>query len=311
MMKTAHKYLFPIIILFLVAGVATAVCIKLFTSSDQSPESSDTQTPDMPEEPVAPAIPEFINLQPTVDAWLAGSGNGLNVGLMIYDLDHQQVAAAVNPDEVFNAASIYKLWFVYDGYMQIDSGLETLDDHFITLSDRGALTTGNCLDLMIRESFNGCADPMRADSARYHRVEQLIARLGLQHTSSAGLYTTAADLTELLKLYYQHPDLSATSWTLIQDSMLNQPATTYNWRQGLPSGFQVAKVYDKVGWNWNGSYWDPYDDAAIVTFEEQNRHYIMVVLTRYIPTNNPAPLVELGNRLETAILAGPIPLANE
>ena len=219
---------------------------------------------------------------------------------MIYDLDNNQVAASVNPDRVFNLASIYKLFFAYDGYQEIDAGRDDGSATLVITQDKGELSLATCLDLIIRESYNGCADPLRADPARYQRAEALASRLGLSHTSSAGLYSTAADLAELMKLYWEHPDLSDASWAAIQDSMLNQPATTYNWRQGLPAGLTTAVVYDKVGWNYTGSYWSIYNDAAFLVFPEQNRHYIMIVLTENLPTFH--PITQLGTQVESTIL---------
>ena len=77
----------------------------------------------------------------------------------------------------------------------------------------------------------------------------------------------------------------------MMDSFLNQPVTAYNWRQGLPSGFSDAvKVYNKVGWQYmideedeEGNvvkgHWEVYDDAAIIEFTENERHFIVVVMT--------------------------------
>lgn len=292
------------LVAFSVTLVGATAIRSVLQNRDQDPEVSDTKEPEaeiIDETPVA-ATPDFIDLQPTVDAWIASLPRSVNVGLMIYDLDHQQVAGSYNPNEPFNSASIYKLFFVYDGYRQIMNGEANANDYFTSTYDKGALTLGQCLDLMIRESYNGCADPMRADNARWARVEAMYDELGLQNTSSAGLYSSANDLTELLKLYWNHADLSPELWTAIQDSMLVQPITTYNWRQGLPSGFQVGQVYDKVGWNWTGSVWSTYNDAAIVEFPEQNRHYIIVVMTENLPTRVPTAIVELGTMLENAIL---------
>lgn len=307
-----HKYWLPTLIIFvLVAGASIGITAlwSHHASNNNTTTADNTNTPSVSEEiptPEIPVIPSFINLQPTIDHWLSTLPSNAEVGLMIYDLDNEQIAAEYHSNKIFNAASIYKLFFVYDGYRQIASGAEDADRYFVTAYDdfhSGALTLGDCLDLMIRESYNTCADPMRSDSARFARAEALAAELELKNTSSAGLYSSAADLTELLKLYYQHPDLSEELWTKIQDSMLNQPKTTYEWRQGLPSGFNNpnVKVYDKVGWNWTGDYWDPYDDAAIVEFTEQNRHYIVVVMTRFLP--NVAPLISLGQAIESAVLA--------
>lgn len=100
---------------------------------------------------------------------------------------------------------------------------------------------------MIRESYNGCADPMRANSIFDARAEAIVDELELKNTSNLGLYSTAADLTKLLELYYYHPDLSESSWNKIADSMLNQPPTkisedtTYDWRQGLPARFSTKR----------------------------------------------------------------------
>ena len=82
--------------------------------------------------------------------------------------------------------------------------------------------------------------------------------------------------------------------------MLNQPPTEYDWRQGLPAGFNHALVYDKVGWLWNQSYWAEYNDLAILEFPESNRHYAIAVMTEGLPDEK--PLVTLGNQIEEAIL---------
>lgn len=243
------------------------------------------------------ATPAFIDLQPVVDSWLKTAPG--NVGLMIYDLDNDQVAAASSATRVFNTASVYKLFFAYDGYREIDAGRDSGTAVLTTTADKGQLTVLACLDLIIRESYNGCADPLRADSTRFARAEALASELGLTHTSSAGLYSSAEDLTRLMYHYWQHPDLSEVSWNAILDSMLNQPPTTYNWRQGLPAGFTTTTVYDKVGWNYTGSYWSIYNDVAFLVFPEQNRHYIMVVLTENFPTY--APITQLGTLIENAV----------
>ena len=199
-------------------------------------------------------------------------------------------------------------------YRQIESGAAKADEKYVTTSDYRAntYTYGECLDLMIRESYNGCADKMHSDRQAFARVANLIDELNLQNTTNGGLSSTAADLTELLKLYYEHPDLSEENWQKIADSMLNQPptkidaTTTYNWRQGLPFGFSnQAKVYDKVGWAWNpeSNLWSTYADAAIIEFPEQNRHYTVVVLTSNLPGRTAAAITNLGTRIEDAILS--------
>lgn len=309
MPRVISKNWIRLLVIFLVAFSVTfvsATAVRSLLAQRQQPETNDNSdnsepTEDAPaEQPAAPTVPDFINLQPTVDAWVATLPSATNIGLTIFDLDHDQIAGEYNPDEPFNTASVYKLFYVYDGYRQLESGAEDGETIFVTTPDKGPLSISACLDLMIRESYNGCADPMRADNSRTARVQAMRSELGLTNTSNAGLYSSTNDLTKLMQLYWDHPDLSAASWEAIKDSMLNQPATTYNWRQGLPSGFSTALVYDKVGWNWNGSRWTTYNDVAFVEFPEQNRHYIVAVITENLLTFS--PLVRLGEMLESAIL---------
>ncbi len=270
-----------------------------------SEEESEKNTPE-PEVISTENSPELepetsvTDLQALVDAWMKSLPAGASAGIMIYDLDYDTVVAKYQSDLVFGAASLYKLFFIYDGYLQIAQGADDPDEHFVNTADKGGLSLITCLDLMMRESYNGCADPMRDDPKRYQRVETMIDDLKLSKTSKAGLYTSAEDITTLLRLYYQHPQFDETTWNRILDSMLNQPATTDDWRQGLPSGFKVAKVYDKVGWEFNVSRWKIYNDAAIINFPEQNKNYIVVILTENLP--NASYLAQLGQMLETAVL---------
>lgn len=311
------RYLVPLILLFILV-VAAVIGLGLLHralqsddhtttifpdqsdgTSDQSTATSDSDATDQS------TTPALIDFQPLLDQWIADTrgSSQIDLGVMIYDLDHQTVVGSYQPDAVFNAASIYKLFYAYDGYREIAAGRDSADAHFITTADKGDLTLGACLDLIIRESYNGCADPLRSDPDRTARVEALISDLGLTNTANAGLYSSARDLTRLLQLYWEHPDLTADQWTTIQDSLLNQPPTTYDWRQGLPAGFTTAEVYNKVGWAWNGSYWSVYNDAAIVVFPEQHRHYLVVVLTEGISSAVPTPITQLGHAIEAAVLS--------
>lgn len=318
-----HK---PFIITMIVV-IAIIILLALIATISHHSQPTTPVTPAPPAENNNPSIdnptsippedtptktPEFINLQPTVDAWLKTIS--ANVGLMIYDLDNNRVAASHQADRVFDVASIYKLFFVYDGYQQIEAGAISADTPFVTTSDYRAntYTYGECLDLMIRESYNGCADVFYNDQKATARVETLINTLNLKATANNGLTSTAADLTELLKLYYEHSGISEGNWQKITDSMLTQPATkidsvtTYNWRQGLPSGFSnYVKVYNKVGWAWNETLrtWTTHADAAIVEFPQQNRHYIIVILTSSLPGPSVTPITNLGTLIEDAIIS--------
>lgn len=237
--------------------------------------------------------PHEIDLQGTVNQWISSVGNN-NAGVYIFDLDNNAEVGSHNGNRKFFTGSIYKLFFVYEAYLRISQGIVDGDEYFAD-----GKTRLECLDLMIRESYNPCADQLRKEMA--DEIDDIISdKFKISDTESGGLYASAKAIGDMLKIYYNHTELSEDLWIKIADSMLNQPTTTYNWRQGLPSGFTVARVYNKVGWNSeDGIKWTNYNDAAMVEFPEQKRHYIVVVLTTN--TSN-TKVAELGRLIEEAVV---------
>lgn len=272
-------------------------------SGNRQAEGTKNTKPATEEAETVIITPEFINLQPTVDQWLTNYQHG-KVAIMVYDFDHEQVAASYNIDAQMLPASVYKLFYTYDAYQQIDAGNDDPDEAYW-----GEYTLGECLDLMIRESHNPCAETMLDDPPRAQRVAKLIKDQGMTHTIPTALYTSASDVMKLLQMYYTHEGWSNESWEKFRDSALNQPPTAAgDFRQGLPSGFTTADVYNKVGWSATGNGWDIYNDVALVEFPKSiningdavdTRHYGVVVLTN--STSNFA-IADLGEMLEQAIL---------
>lgn len=304
-----------VVILAGVAVIAVSFAIKnhveneIANSTEEKPGTAPT--PEEPEQPTLPGVNEiteakFIDLQPTVNKWLSTLKYDEKVGLVIYDLNNSRVAASYNENEVFPVASIYKMLFAYDGYRQIAIGSEDPNSIIVKNSDKGQLTLSQCLDLIIRESYNGCADPMREDHIRTSRVNGLIRSLEMDSTSNLGLESTAADLTKLLRTYWRHSELPQSLWLQLSDSMLNQPPSStsehplYDWRQGLPAGFSDAvQVYNKVGWENDGERWKIYADAAILDFVELKHEYTMAVLTSNF--SDAKKISQLGQMVEETV----------
>lgn len=282
------------------------------SNSDGSSNDPVVNMPDI--KPPTPSLPDineiteakFINLQPTVDKWLQGISSSEKVGVMIYDLNNSRVAASYNADIKFNVASIYKLLFAYDGYRQLTLGTERADQFITHTTEKGDLNLSQCLDLIIRESYNGCADVLAKDSRRIARVNNLIRELEMDSTSNIGLESTASDITKLLRAYWRHTDITSSLWAQLSDSMLVQPPSlgegdkVYDWRQGLPAGFSSkVKVYNKVGWEWNGTRWNIYGDAAILDFTDFEHYYTMVVLSSNL--SNYDKITRLGRMIEDVV----------
>lgn len=302
-----------IIVVCLIVGIAAAVGLVAFIN--QGNKSNNPQTAAQPsgtsttteeDTPVA----DFLDLAYVVDDWQGTVGT--NISVAIYDLDNKEYAARFSASKSVSLASVYKLFVAYEGYLRIERGQWKGNEKFL-----GSYTRSECLDLMLRESYSPCAEKMAAEIG-WNELDEIYEAKGFTGTSVSKFTSTASDLVKLMQLYYNHTGLSEETWDEIKDSLLKQPASNRedtcspgpcNWRQGLPSGFNVAKVYNKVGWDYSeDSSWKLYNDVAIVEFSNLKksdgttalpRRYIVVVLTHDIA---PTQIVTFARNLENYIL---------
>ncbi len=106
----------------------------------------------------------FNSLQEVVDVWAATYGSNL-VAVETYDVTAGMVVAGHRANAQMRPRSIYKLFYLYDAYAQVDAGQDSLEQELIP-----GYSLGTCLDLMIRYSNNSCAEVMLDDPARSARV---------------------------------------------------------------------------------------------------------------------------------------------
>lgn len=237
-----------------------------------------------------------IDFQPVVDDWAKNVGG--NKSVIIYDLDKDKISASINAEFTYDTASLYKLFVVYEGYRRVDDG-EWQADEYIPSAKHFVI---ECLDLAIRESNSACAEAIWSKIG-HETLDQIVAdEYDANDTDLSKLTSTPEDILKIMKMYYYHSEIEDKKLVeRLMDSFLNQPITEYDWRQGLPSGFTKAKVYNKVGWEYNPDkkYWNIYHDAAIVEFPEQNRHFIVIVMSNYVPFSK---ITALGVKIEDAFL---------
>lgn len=225
--------------------------------------------------------PKKIDFQTIVDNWVKNIDG--DKGVLIYDLDRDEMVAEYNSNRSFATASLYKLFVVYEGYRKIKQGEWGEGD---AAGDTGR-TILECLDLAVRESNSDCAETLW-QMIGHNKLEKIVANdFGVTNTSVEDLVSTPNDIAKMMKRFYDHTDINDEKLIAkMKDSFLNQPITEYNWRQGLPNGFSDAvNVYNKVGWAYNDEekVWDIYNDAAIIEFPEKDRHFIVVVMTNKVP----------------------------
>lgn len=255
---------------------------QLFFIPKQAPDTSTDYNPEPEPEPEPEPTVREIDFQPVVDAWVNSVGG--NKSILIYDLDLGKTVAAYNVDETYNTASLYKLFVVYEGYKRVGTG------EWDANAKAGATgyTISKCLDLAIRESHSSCAETLWGMIGRDNLNIIIENEWGITHSDISKLTSNVGDIALIIKRFYEHPDFDNPELlNKIWDSFLNQPPTTYDWRQGLPSGFTKASVYNKVGWDYNpdGRYWNIYHDAAIVKFpmdDGATRNFIVVVMSNKV-----------------------------
>ena len=235
-----------------------------------SSHTSENDSPVYPSIDFSPAINNFVD-----------STSGTK-SILVYDLEKQEILNEVNPTEKYSTASLYKLFVVYEGYRRLDNGSWNQNDPVGTTGH----TVLECLDLAIRESNSLCAEGLWNMIGHSALDEIITSECKIVNTDISHLISTPNDILSIMKLFYEHPHITdSTLIARIKDSFLNQPKTEYDWRQGLPSGFQKANVYNKVGWDYNpeGEYWNIYHDAAIIEYPEDNRHFVVIVMTTRVP----------------------------
>lgn len=250
------------------------------TSYDNDTTVADEDPMDEPEEPEP--LPVEIDFQPVIDSWVTTVGG--NKSVLIYDLKLDKVVGEYNISEDYNTASLYKLFVVYEGYKRVNAGEW---DGKAKAGSTG-YTINKCLDLAIRESYSPCAETLW--SLIGHDALDTIIETEWEIVDSdiSKLTSNVSDITKMMQRFYVHPDFdNPEPLTAMWDSFLNQPATTYDWRQGLPSGFTEASVYNKVGWDYNpdGKYWNIYHDTAIVKFplsDGTTRDFVVTVMTNKV-----------------------------
>lgn len=303
--KAKASLILDVLVVLLVAGATFA----MFKLTSVKPENTEKNNPEVVAENVEDDeddTPKEMTLQPVINSWYSTFSRETEKGIMIYDLDNEKVIGALDEDKEFDMASVYKLLVIYEGYKRVELG-----DLSESGESYGGMTVGECLDKAIRESHSGCAENLLTKIGGEAEMDRIIRdNYGLEHTSVTSLSTTASDMVNFLKILYKHKEISEASYARLADSMLNQPKTesedceggVCDYRAGLPAGFDnEAKVYNKVGWGWNGIHWLPWNDVALVEFPKQNRHFAIAFLSTKFPTID--KVTELGKLIEEAILA--------
>lgn len=274
-----------VFIILIVAATAVIAVTLLFLKPKKATSPVITEPAPTQEEEPEPAeeeLPAVVDLQPIIDSW--GAEQSGDYSIVVYDLENRLTVGSHQPDSVYFAASIYKLYVAYEGYVAVANEEVSLDEPYLS-----GQTRGQCLDAMIRDSDSPCGEKLWVELGKEATTEKL-QTYGIDNTSMSNITTTAQDAATLLIRLYERRDLPEDLTALYLDSMETQDAL---YRRGLPSGMTQSTVYNKVGWN----ELKEWHDTAIVTLPN-NRNYVISLFTENVGTAN---IRELATLLESAL----------
>jgi beta-lactamase class A len=254
------------------------------TSADANAGASDDHEPPAVEEPTPE--PSFGD-----DALLAAIEDALgpsrdDYGVVVLRLDGQP-GAALNPDSVYYAASLFKLAVLYEAEHRIATGQLTLDDRLVIDADaasqdlgtigslpldaNGELSIGDALWAMVTRSDNATAVAL-GHRFGFATIDETLAGLGLEHTSlnTEELPTTADDMARLMAAIVNGVGLSEETRDHALHLLFAQET-----RSGIPAGLPaVVPVGNKTG-TWDGATHDvAFVDAPAGT-------YVLAVLSNH------------------------------
>ncbi|MDZ7785922.1 MAG: serine hydrolase [Candidatus Saccharibacteria bacterium] len=251
----------------------------------ESPRQSAEQTRQAPEEEPEPEPepPRLLNAQPVIDAW--GEQQSGTYSIVVYDLENEEVIGTHNEDEVYFAASLYKLYVAYEGYLALQRGEYQASEPY-----QSGNTFGQCLDKMLRESDSPCAEKLWNELGKADTTAQLES-YGINDTSMTAITTTAEDAATMLTRIWHGEELSAANKQKLLASLENQI-----YRDALAEGFKRGTFYNKVGFRGSNEY----HDVGILELSN-GRHYVVSVLTDGVGPRAMADLAgQLYERLDVA-----------
>lgn len=275
--------------LLCVAGAITAFVLFRAEPTDAPSITSDTEqeaTTEVTAEP-SPTVP-LVDLQPTLDAWLAGKS--VDYGVEVFDIANQKVIAAHQPDKQYFTASIYKFYVAYLTYQRLQSGEYVEEANFL-----GSQSLLDCQHAMIYTSDSPCGEAVMAKLTQEVMGRELKA-FGTTNTNFPGFVTTAHDANVMLSRLAKKQDLNEEYTAKITNSM-----ETQIYSRGLMKGFADARVASKVGFNETINF----HEIGLVTYTD-GRQYAVSIFSQ--GQGSSAPLASLSAVLnETLKTVAPQP----
>ncbi len=238
--------------------------------------------------PAAPAQTNFLaapdeDLEEALYDAVNSQGGGMSIALIRLE---DGATAAIDGDETWYSASLFKLAVLYEVERQLDAGTIKRSDRLVLtdadlaedlgtawdlpIDGAGTVSVEEALDAMVTHSDNSTAVALIRLAGGYSQIDTTLKSLGLTGTSvnTEELPTTAADMALLMEALATGKGLKKESAEEVRTLLLDQET-----RSGIPSGApEGAKVGNKTG-TWPGA---THDVAFIAT---ESGTYILAILS--------------------------------
>ena len=221
-------------------------------------------------------------LQTLINDW-GTAHKGTSVAVSFQEIGGQSRSAALNDNQQFYTASIYKLFVVADAYHLIEAN--QLSPNTLVLG--AGKSVDACLEATIVVSDNTCPQAL-GDQLGWINVDAYAKQQGFGATSLVDhdWSTNTHDVGSYLNKLYTGSLINAGDTTVLLNKMQRQI-----YRSAIPAGSVGSTVSDKVGFY--GNYWH---DAAIV--QSQKATYVLVVFTS---GTGPSPIKDLAAQIQQTL----------
>ena len=181
-----------------------------------------------------------INLQPTLDRWLATQVSKKNNSILIYDLNNQEIIARNNDFTQNNSLGVENLFLAYLTYTKIEQRNWKKEDLLTVGSEQ--ISRDNCLTKILQDNHQGCTLALIADLGE-DRLKDFLKDQSYSNTNFSSHLTNTADLLSLMKRFKDHPDFSDQLWQDLKTKLTPVNAT----KNPFLTGFSKLNTYGVFG----------------------------------------------------------------
>lgn len=242
-----------------------------------------------------------IDLQPTIDQWVASQVNRKNSSIAIYDLNNQEIIGRHNDFIQNNSTGVENLFLVYLALTKIEQGTWKKTDQLNVNGE--AITRENCLTKIVQDNHQGCIDYFTNEIGT-DKLKEFLKDQSYDNTNPKIHLTNTSDLLNLAKRIYTHPDFSNDLFQELKNKLIPNQNTTNPLQIGF-SKLQLFGLYNIQAGNSQSSTPNyPLFNCLyfLETKKEDSKDQRTIALIFLSTDISSASLTDFAKKIETSIL---------